>query len=457
MNLLRNIPKIDEIYETLPDELKSKYPREICMDAVREIINTLRMDILSNKVESFELEGIISEVVKRINDIYRYNLVRTVNATGVVIHTNLGRSPLSEKASEAVSKVLSSYSNLEFNLENGQRGERYSHVEDLLTKLTGAEAALVVNNNAAAVMLALSAICSGKEVIVSRGELVEIGGSFRIPEVMKLSGASLKEIGTTNKTHLKDYTGAINEETSAILKVHTSNYRVVGFTSSVDAKDLALSAKAYSIPVIEDLGSGSLIDLSKFGLGNEPTVRTQVEAGIDVVTFSGDKLLGGPQCGIIVGSRKYIDRMKKHQLTRALRIDKMTIAALEATLRHYLDIENAVKEIPVLRMMTDTAENIHKKAEKVKNALGENVEIEVCYSQVGGGSLPLTTMESRCISINHNKLSAFELSNRLRSLEVPIIGRIETDKLKLDMRTVFEEDISYIIDILSDMLEVNHG
>ena len=327
-----------------------------------------------------------------------------LNATGTILHTNLGRAPIADTHMAHVAAVATGYSNLEYNLEAGARGERYAHFEQLLCKLTGAEAAMAVNNNAAAVMLILDSMAKGGEVIVSRGELVEIGGKFRIPDVMERSGAALVEIGTTNKTHISDYEEAITEETAALLKVHTSNYRIVGFTDTVSVAELSPIAKDHDIPLIEDLGSGMLIDLSKYGITYEPTVQDSIANGADVVCFSGDKLLGGPQAGIIVGRKKYIDKMKKNQLTRALRIDKFTAAALEVVLQEYLSEEQAIRNIPTLRMITRSLDEVSVDAEQLSQLLEESglpvqVGMEPCESQIGGGSLPLERIPSMAVTL----------------------------------------------------------
>ena len=337
--------------------------------------------------------------------------------------------------------LTTGYSNLEYNLEEGRRGERYSHFEKLLCKLTGAEAAMAVNNNAAAVMLILSSLAKGGEVVVSRGELVEIGGKFRIPDVMEQSGATLVEVGTTNKTHYSDYEEAITEETKALLKVHTSNYRIVGFTESVPIDELVPLSKEYDIPVIEDLGSGVLIDLSKYGITYEPTVQESIRKGADVVCFSGDKLLGGPQAGIIIGKKKYIDMMKKNQLTRALRIDKFTASVLELVLQEYLSEEKAIQNIPVLRMITKPFEEVESDARTLarilkKAELPARIELQECESQIGGGSLPLERIPSMGVTIHPDKISVAELEERMRHLPVPVIARTVNDTILLDARTL---------------------
>jgi L-seryl-tRNA(Ser) seleniumtransferase len=450
--LLRNIPKVDEIIKEFVNKEIPFKNRELLTNSIREVIENLRNKIISNEVKDISMDILVEEIIYEMEKKDEYSLTKVINGTGVVLHTNLGRALLSKQAELAVSSVLGSYSNLEFDLITGKRGERYFHVEKLLSEITGANSALVVNNNAAAVMLVLSSLCNGDEVIVSRGELVEIGGSFRIPDVMKLSGAKLVEIGTTNKTHYKDYINAINENTKAILKVHTSNYRIMGFTDSVSTKELSQLSKEYGLLLIEDLGSGSLIDLSEFGYSKEPTVQEQISNGIDVLTFSGDKLLGGPQCGIILGSIENIERMKKNQLTRAIRVDKMTIAALEGTLRHYRSKQDAIENIPVLNMLTMPKEHIYNKADYFVKAIPELVSLSECKSQVGGGSLPLDTIDSYCLRLISSKKSANTLSRELRELNIPIIIRIEEDNAIIDLRTVFEEDFDYIIDILKEVL-----
>ncbi len=344
---------------------------------------------------------------------------------------------------------------MEYNLEAGKRGERYSHFEKLLCKITGAEAAMAVNNNAAAVMLILSSLAKGGEVVVSRGELVEIGGKFRIPDVMEQSGAALVEVGTTNKTHYDDYENAITEETKALLKVHTSNYRIVGFTDTVGIDELIPLAKEHDLPVIEDLGSGVLIDLSKYGITYEPTVQESIRKGADVVCFSGDKLLGGPQAGIIIGRKKYIDMMKKNQLTRALRIDKFTAAALELVLQEYLSEEKALRNLPVLRMITSPYEEVEKEARTLvrmlrRASLPAKIEVHKCESQIGGGSLPLERIPSMAAAIRPEKISVAELEERMRHLPVPIIPRTANDTIILDARTIEKQLFSVIVNQLKE-------
>lgn len=462
--LFSKLPSVDEV---LNDEkiiiLLEEYPRILVVDNIRKNIDEIRKSIVSLKedeTENFHIDysKLICSIEQDIKESYSLSLKKVINGTGVVIHTNLGRSLLSESIKEEVWKVASRYSNLEYDLELGERGSRYSHLEDTIKKITGAEGVLVVNNNAAAVLLVLSTIAKGKEVVVSRGELVEIGGAFRIPNVMEESGGKLIEVGTTNKTHLRDYEEAINEYTSALLKVHTSNYRIIGFTKSVDIDELTPLAKKYNIPIIEDLGSGLFVDISKYGLSYEPTVMDSLNKGADIVTFSGDKILGGPQAGIIVGKKEYIDMMKKNQLTRALRVDKITIAALEATFRLYLEENKAIKEIPTLRMLTYTKDEICEKAEnlysimKNKN-LDIKIDIEDGHSQVGGGSMPLERIDTKLITIIPNNMSVSSLEKKLRLSENHIIGRVYDDKYILDVRTIFEDEFEIVADELVKALK----
>ena len=344
--LYRRIPKVDVLLENSKIKLLSaQYGKELVLDAVREELENLRQSITSGDSEEVvvnKIENIEEYVEKRVVLQHTPNMKKVLNATGTILHTNLGRAPLSSRHTEKLMELVTGYSNLEYNLAQGKRGERYEHFEELLCKITRAEAAVAVNNNAAAVMLILNSLANEGEVVVSRGELVEIGGSFRIPDVMKLSGAKLKEIGTTNKTHLEDYENAVSEDTKILLKVHTSNYKIVGFTESVSVEQLVSVAQKYGLPIVEDLGSGMLLNLENYGLSHEPTVQEALRNGADVVCFSGDKLLGGPQAGIIVGKKKYVELMKKNQLTRAFRIDKFTAAALELVLREYLSEEKAI-------------------------------------------------------------------------------------------------------------------
>lgn len=468
-NLFTLIPKVDEILDKATiKELLEYIPRKTVLDSTRTEIEEIRCKIKEKEVSEEDIvkaiEKIDLKIKLRAEEKNAYKLKRVVNATGVVIHTNLGRSLINEKIMDNVKEIAINYSNLEYDLETGSRGSRYSHLEEIISEITGGEAAMVVNNNAAAVMLVLSTMAKNKEVIVSRGELVEIGGSFRIPDVMEQSGASLVAVGTTNKTHLWDFENAINENTGALLKVHTSNYRILGFTSNVDSEELFSLKEKYNLPLIEDLGSGVLIDLSKYGIEYEPTVQESLRKGVDVVTFSGDKLLGGPQVGVIVGKKEYIEAMKKNPLTRAFRVDKFTISALEATLRYYLDEGIAVKEIPTLAMLTMSLEEIEKKAIELKSRIDGKVsddkfkiEIEDNFSEVGGGSLPLEKLPTKCIVLTLEHLSTQEFENNLRKFHIPIITRLYRDRVYLDLRTIREEEFDMVAEGLKFALNKIKG
>ncbi|MFR1323855.1 MAG: L-seryl-tRNA(Sec) selenium transferase, partial [Ezakiella massiliensis] len=369
--MYRLIPKMDEILENNQvKKLSDQYSVEFVKSIINDRLNGIRNMIKDNKSEDeikAEIRNLEVNIVNDCNNYLAPRLRRLVNATGTVIHTNLGRSVISERMAKSLVDILTHYSNLEYDIHTGKRGLRYTNIEELITNITGTEAALVVNNNAAAVFLVLSEFAKGGEAIISRGELIEIGGSFRIPDVMEFSGCKLKEIGTTNKTHLYDYERAISEDTKVILKVHTSNYKVVGFTEGVSSTELKELADKYNLPLIEDLGSGVFVDLEKYGLMHEPTVMDSINAGIDIITFSGDKLLGGPQAGIIVGKKKYIDALKKNPMTRALRVDKMALKLLEEVLKEYIDRDKAHKNIPTLNMLTLPIDELKKRSTDIKN------------------------------------------------------------------------------------------
>lgn len=460
--LFRNIPKVDVLLEN-PEIIKliEKYHRDVVVDVIREEIDKLRSFIKENddiNLIEEKINSLVENIDSNVKKVYSYNLRKVINGTGTILHTNLGRAIISKKHADYLSEVVTSYSNLEYNLEEGKRGERYSHFEKLICKITGAESAMAVNNNAAAVMLVLSSMAENKEVIVSRGELVEVGGKFRIPDVMKSSKADLVEVGTTNKTHLEDYENAITENTGAFLKVHTSNFKILGFTESVSIEELCKLGEEKNIPVIEDIGSGVLIDLSKYGLEYEPTVQDSIKAGVDIVSFSGDKLLGGPQAGIIVGKKKYIDKMKKNPLTRAFRIDKFTATILEMIFHEYLNEEDAIKNIPVLSLITKDIKDIEESANKLYEKLSvlkdvAYLEIEDTLSQIGGGSLPAERIKSKCVTIMPKNISTAALEERLRLGENPVVGRISDDKLILDMRTVLEDEIDILSQKIIDILK----
>ena len=445
--LLRALPKIDELLR-LPALAAAPLPLPALTAVVRTYIDTLRGEILQGSRTCLPDESAIcADLLALAQQESTPSLRRVINATGVTLHTNLGRSCLAQEAAAAAYDAARGYSTLEYNIETGQRGSRYSHVEELLCRITGAESALVVNNNAAAVLLILSCMAQGGEVITSRGELVEIGGSFRIPEIMQQCGCRLKEVGATNKTHLRDYENAIGEETRALLKVHTSNFRIMGFSQSVALTDLVALGKERGLPVIEDLGSGCLIDLEPLGIHDEPTVMQSVKAGVDVISFSGDKLLGGPQAGIIIGKKCWIDKLKKHPLNRAVRVDKMTLAALEATLRIYLDPAEAVKRIPTLQMILQTEAALKEKALLLCQKLTEKgvaCQPAADRDQVGGGSVPCQFLPAWTVAICPETISVDQLEEKLRKRTLPIIGRISHDRYLLDVRTMWEADFDDI-------------
>lgn len=463
---LRLLPSVDEVLrndEIL--ELLGRSPRGVVVGAVRAALAAMRVQILAGEArgknetnKSEYLEQIVEKTMDTVQLSLRPKLRRVINATGVVLHTNLGRSLLSERARQAVSEVASSYSNLELDLDTGRRGSRYAPLEPLIASLTGAEAALVVNNNAAAVLLALSTMAAGREVIVSRGQLVEIGGSFRVPEVMAQSGARLVEVGATNKTHPEDYVKAVSSETALLLHVHTSNYRIIGFTRETTVSELVEIGRQFSLPVMSDLGSGFLVDLSNCGLPPEPTVQEVVGAGPDVVTFSGDKLLGGPQAGIIAGKGHYIEKMKKNPLTRAVRIDKMTAAALEATLREYLDQAGAIKEIPTLRMLTADLDQLEKKALELSAGLESKIggkakiKVEKGTSAVGGGAMPAADLPTAVVAVSPLEMNAGELQACLRRGSPAVLGRVQEDRLLLDIRTVGDSEFPLLIEAINEIL-----
>ncbi len=453
--LLRALPKVDRLLDR--DDLTALaqlHPRVLVTDAVRETLDALRAEILAGGAPDVSEDAIAMRVTALVTHKARRSLRRVINATGIVVHTNLGRSLLSEEATAAVAEVARSYSTLEYDIESGERGSRHVHVEELICRITGAEAAMAVNNNAAAVLLSLAGLARGKEAIVSRGQLVEIGGSFRVPDVMRESGAIMVEVGTTNKTHLRDYEQAITPNTGLLLKVHTSNYRVVGFTQEVSLGELVELGARHGIPVMEDQGSGVLVDLATWGLPHEPTVGEALAAGVDVVTCSGDKLLGGPQAGIVAGKWHVITALKKHPLARAVRLDKMTLAALEVTLRTYLDPERARREIPTLAMLSMAPEELAARAESlasaVASACGDACAVATApdVSRAGGGALPMTDIPTTVVTIDPRAVSLGELEARLRCGEPPIITRIKDDRLLIDPRTLVDGDAETIVGAL---------
>ncbi|MBP1725043.1 MAG: L-seryl-tRNA(Sec) selenium transferase [Deltaproteobacteria bacterium] len=427
------------------------------------MLDRIRRAILSDQssgVSRLDEAALIQEILAEAEGLAAYTLQRVVNGTGIIVHTNLGRSLLCQEALERLQLIGSGYSNLEYDLEAGSRGSRYVHAEAILREITGAEGALVVNNNAGAVLLVLNTLAQGREVVVSRGELVEIGGSFRIPDVMTRSGARLREVGCTNRTHLEDYRAAIGPETALLLKVHASNYQISGFTAEVDLATLVALGRAHNLPVMDDLGSGCFVDLSRFGLRGEPLVQDSVRSGADVITFSGDKLLGGPQAGIILGRKEIVERLRKSPLTRALRVDKFTLAALEATLRLYRDEETAVRAIPTLRMIAIEVEILATRAQsladRIRMAVGSGAEVAVVdgASQVGGGALPVQTLPSKLVALTSRRLSAARLEANFRGNQPPIIGRVEQERFLLDVRTLQLGDDEVIVAAAARLLAV---
>jgi len=447
---------------------QNEFPLAKISQVATRLVDEMRNKIVELLPEEFVDDVVIHRLRTMLEQDVEPNLKQVINATGVILHTNLGRALLSEESVEMISKVAQSYNNLELNLETGKRGSRYSHVEELLCELTGAEAAMVVNNNAAAVLLILREMADGGEVIVSRGELVEIGGSFRVSEVMKESRATLVEVGTTNKTHLYDYERNITDNTKLFLKVHTSNYRIVGFTESVSSDELFMLGKQHDIPVYEDLGSGMLYDLKAFKIGDEPTVQEVVKSGVDIVSFSGDKLLGGPQAGIIVGRKKYIDRIKKNQLNRALRIDKFTVAALQATLLHY--VKQEYEKIPTLKMIIEPEaillnkantlaeklsklKEIHEDSDKCVN-ISLDIKVEKNFSQIGGGALPIEQLPTYVVSLGIDGISVAHIMESLRKTTNPVIPRVYQERILFDVRTIAEAELQLVV---NSMEEVLHG
>lgn len=457
-NILSTLPSVDELLKSPSgDRWISQFKRKIVLQAIRQVIASRRAKILEGLEVDVSPESLELDILEHIRELSSYSLVPVINATGIVIHTNLGRSILSKRVLDNVLEAGRSYTNLEYDLETGKRGKRHSHTKRLLREITGAEDAFIVNNNAAAVLLCLNTLAKGREVIVSRGELVEIGGSFRVPDVMAASGAVLKEVGTTNKTHLHDYIQAISENTSLILKVHQSNYKIVGFTDDVPIEELVALGKKHQLPVMYDLGSGCLIELKPYGIHNEPSAQEVVKAGVDIVTFSGDKLLGGPQGGVIAGRTKYLEKIQKNPLARAVRIDKLTIAAFEATLMEYLAMDNAGKSVPVLAMLLQSPEEIRSRANKIasrlRKSLGdEKIDVVRDSSKAGGGSLPEIQFPTFAVSIRSDRITVNELESRLRHSSPPVIARIKDQALLLDARTIRKQEIDTVVRLVVSSL-----
>lgn len=450
--LLRQIPSVDQLLKTeVMKEILAQSPRELALFFLREEIENLRRGIEEGKIGEISPEEIFARLKKNLFP----SLRRAIQGLGVILHTGLGRAPIPKVAQSALMTITENFCNLEID-EKGRRGSRYRHIERLLQLLTGAESGMMVNNNAGATLLVLNTLAKGKEVIVSRGELIEIGGAFRLPDVMAESGAKLVEVGTTNRTHLQDYQRAINPNTALILKVHKSNYEIIGFTKEVALKELIQLGKEFNLPVIHDLGSGALIDLSRYGLPKEPVVKDSIKEGAALCLFSGDKLLSGPQAGVIVGKKVLIDQIKKNPLTRALRCDKMTFAVMEATLRLFLDEEKLKKEHPVLNLLTREIKEIEREVKEVNRALKNlpHLETEIIdtISVVGGGSLPLAKLPSKGLAIRSKRFSAEKLANLLREEPIPIFGRVADERYILDFRTIRRDEVKIVKETLIRIL-----
>ncbi|RKU13639.1 L-seryl-tRNA(Sec) selenium transferase [Candidatus Poribacteria bacterium] len=458
---LRRIPAIEQLLSGEPFlTMQEHYSRDLITEALRTVTAEIRGQILNAEIVEPPDESAYAALVRaELESLTAPTLRPIVNATGTITHTNLGRSLLSASASESLAQAAANYVNLEYDLNTGGRGHRDKLTEPLLQRLTGCEASTIVNNNAAAVLLALNTLARGKEVIVSRGELIEIGGAFRIPDVMEASGTILREVGTTNRTHLRDYENAINENTALMLKVHPSNYKVVGFASTPTMEEITELGQQYDVPTMEDLGSGSLIDLTRYGLPYEPVVRERINAGVDVVTFSGDKLLGGSQAGIIVGRLDAIEKIRKNPLMRALRVGKLTIAALEATLRLYLNEKDLTEKLPMLQRYTRSMTDLRETAEKLANFLRHifrdaiEVTVEESTAQLGSGSLPVDTLPSLAICIHSPQISAETVAAHFRAQPIPVIGRVQDERFRLDVRTVVGKELVWIADAAKGMME----
>lgn len=460
--ILRSLPAVDELlrHEAI-SEAAEAYPRTLVVRAVRNVLERTRQAILKAEATfdspQFGRASLVDEILDELERLASFTLRRVVNGTGIIVHTNLGRSLLCQDALDRLQLIGSGYSNLEYDLAAGKRGSRYVHAEAILCELTGAEGALVVNNNAGAVLLALNTLAQGKEVVVSRGQLVEIGGSFRIPDIMARSGARLREVGCTNRTHLYDYKAAIGPETALLLNVHASNYQIIGFTAEVGLDELVKLGRKHGVAVMQDLGSGCFVDVSRFGLQGEPLVQDTVRSGVDLTTFSGDKLLGGTQAGIILGSKSLIAELRRNPLTRALRVDKLTLAALEATLRLYRDENTAIQAIPTLRMIATDLKTLEDRARGLVESLSAKipeyieVEIEDGSSMVGGGALPVQSLPSKLVAVSSAKLSAARLEAYFRAYKPPIIGRVEQELFLLDVRTLQPGDEEIIVAAASQL------
>lgn len=462
-DILRRIPKVDEVLQKEPlFVFFEDKGQSVVTEAAREAIDALRAEIMKagdDELDSFDVsrlsaDAVALEAVRVLEENDANNLIAAINATGTILHTNLGRAPLCKEAVENVARVSKGYSNLEYDVKAGKRGSRHDIVSEILAELTGAEAAMMVNNNASATMLVLSTMGAGKECVVSRGELVEIGGAFRIPDIMEQSGATLKEVGTTNKTKISDYEKAYDEErTGAFMKVHKSNYDVVGFTEEATLEELVELGREKNVPVIYDMGNGLMVDMSAYGL-SEPNVPASLATGIDVILFSGDKLLGGPQAGIIAGKAEWIKKMKKHPLARAIRVDKMTFAAMEETLKKYRDEKVALRDIPVLSMISASPEEMKAKAERLLKVIeekteGYSLEVAAVEDQIGGGSAPMVRLPGYAVSVTSDSCTTKAIERLLRKSSIPVIARINDDRLLLCVRTIMEDEFDAVAEALT--------
>jgi len=457
---LQHLPKVDRVIEDPRVQvLLARHPRALVLEEFRRYLDGVRRTLLEQAEPVCPAyDTLVEDFVRTAAFRLLPSLRRCVNAAGIILHTALGRAPFAAEAQEALRETLVGYATLQVNLDTGKRGERHVHVGELLRHLTGAEAAIVVNNNAAATLLVLNTIAEGKEVIISRGELVEIGGSFRVPDILRRGGATLVEVGTTNRTHLRDYAGAISERTGLLMKVHQSNYRIIGFTSDVAIGELAALAHARGLPACDDVGSGALVDLSRWHLPKEPVVRESIAAGADLVCFSGDKLIGGPQCGIVVGRKELIDRLKRNPLTRALRCDKMTYAVLAATLRLFLDEGQLTARHPVLRLLTMSEDEIEMRARALAGRLelllagrGE-LTVERNTSEAGSGSLAATPLPTWAVGVTVHGLTPDALGRLLRQLPVPVIARVSDNKVLFDCRTIGDNEVSMLVDAMATLI-----
>lgn len=450
MNVFKQLPNINSLKEHPKlEKYKNQYENIIFTNTLRSSLDEYRKIIKENNLENYDEDCLINIIENNFKK-SRYNLQRVVNATGTIIHTNLGRSLYSENVINNIVNVAKSYNNLEYDIENKTRGSRYTHTVEIIKELTGCEDAIVVNNNAAAILLVLTSLVTNGEAVVSRGELIEIGGSFRVPEIMKYSNTTLHEVGTTNRTHEKDYVDAINENTKALVKIHTSNYKIMGFTSEVEIGEIARIAKEHNVLSIEDIGSGSLVNFSKYTNIKEPTIQNSIKAGTDIVTFSGDKLLGGVQAGFIIGKKEYIEKIKKNNLLRSLRVDKLTLAAVEASMQEYLDEAYAIKNIPTLKMITEDVSEVKSRAQKLLSLLDnkENYSIEPSKCIIGGGSLPCVELDSYKLVLNYD-YNLNELYEKFHNNYIPIVPKIENDKIIIDVKTILEDDYEVLKEFLN--------